>query len=185
MTLFPPGLFRDKLEIMVDEVDELIRAWQQQRPDLPVEAMQIWSRIHRLAMRLDEVRRAAFAGPGLETWEFDVLAALRKAGQPFQLSPSHLVRETHVTSGTMTNRIDRLETRGLVARESHPNDGRGVLVALTPEGRELVDEALTNLVWAENKLMAGITVDDRDCLNRALRNLLQMQAEPDPAGQVS
>ena len=92
-----------------DEVDDLVAAWQAQRPDLDVEPLQVLSRVSRLARHLDRARRDAFAGHGLEPWEFDVLAALRRQGPPYQLSPGALLRITLVTSGTMTNRIDRLE----------------------------------------------------------------------------
>src|SRR5579859_2381974 len=95
---------------MRDEVDELVAAWQAQRPDLDVEPLHVLSRISRLARHLDIARRGAFADHGLEAWEFDVLSALRRQGPPFQLSPGALIRATLVTSGTMTNRIDRLET---------------------------------------------------------------------------
>lgn len=160
---------------MVDEVDGLIAAWKRERPDLPVDPMHVWSRIHRLAIHLDGARRASFAELGVELWEFDVLAALRKAGAPYRLSPGQLTRETHVTSGTMTNRVDRLEARGLVVRESHPDDGRGVLVELTASGRELVDAALTRLLEVESSLLADITAGERDQLVRALRILLSTQ----------
>src|ERR1700730_5644723 len=91
-----------------DEVDDLVAAWREQRPDLDVAALQGLSRGSRLARHLDIARRGAFAAHGLESWEFDVLSALRRAGPPFQLTPGALLRATLVTSGTMTNRIDRL-----------------------------------------------------------------------------
>lgn len=160
---------------MVDEVDELVAAWQRELPGLPVEPMHIWSRVHRLAIHLDQTRRESFAGLRLETWEFDVLAALRKAGTPYRLTPGQLLRETHVTSGTMTNRVDRLVARGLVLRTSHPADGRGVLVELTPDGRELVDAALTSLLSAEDALLAGMTESERRLLADGLRSLLVRQ----------
>lgn len=160
---------------MTDEVDELIAAWKRERPDLPVEPMQIWSRIHRLALHLGDARRASFAELGLEIWEFDVLAALRKAGEPYRLTPGQLTKETHVTSGTMTNRVDRLEARNLVTRESHPDDGRGILVELTVAGRQLVDAALTALLRVETDLLSDISTGDRDRLARSLRVLLATQ----------
>ena len=123
-----------------DEVDDLVAAWQAQRPDLDVEPMQVLSRISRLARHLDIARRGAFADHGLESWEFDVLSALRRQGPPFQLTPGALLRATLVTSGTMTNRIDRLAAAGLVRREPDPRDKRGVLVTLTDRGREQVEE---------------------------------------------
>ena len=119
----------------VDEVDRITAAWQRERPDLDVSPLQVLSRVSRLARHLDLARRQAFAAHDLETWEFDVLAALRRAGAPYSLSPGQLGTETLVTSGTMTNRIDRLEDRGLVRREPDPSDRRGVRVVLTDEGR--------------------------------------------------
>src|SRR5881396_1598922 len=95
-----------------DEVDRLIAAWRRERPDLDVEPMEVLSRITRLARHLDLARRSAFAAHGLESWEFDVLSALRRSGRPYQLSPGQLLRETMVTSGTMTNRVDRLMDKG-------------------------------------------------------------------------
>lgn len=160
---------------MADEVDELITAWQRELPDSDVEPMQVWSRVHRLAIHLDAARRQAFAKNALESWEFDVLAALRRAGEPYQLSPGELTRETHVTSGTMTNRVDRLGARGLVVRDSHPADGRGVLVSLTAQGRKLVDSALLDLLGAEKRLLGGISDKQHDQLVKALRLLLTQQ----------
>src|SRR5215467_2014716 len=91
-----------------DEVDDLVAAWQAERPDLDVAPLQVLSRVSRLAKHLDRARRAAFAAHGLEAWEFDVLSALRRHGAPYQLSPGSLLHATLVTSGTMTNRIDRM-----------------------------------------------------------------------------
>src|SRR5204863_5704370 len=125
-----------------DEVDDLVAAWQAQRPDLDVEPLQVLSRVSRLARHLDRARRAAFASAGLEPWEFDVLSALRRQGPPYQLSPGALLHITLVTSGTMTNRIDQLEKAALVARHPDPQDRRGVLVRLTAVGRARVDSAL-------------------------------------------
>ncbi|GAE69061.1 transcriptional regulator [Cutibacterium acnes JCM 18909] len=103
--------------------------------------MEVWSRVTRLARRLDRDRAKAFSQWDLEGWEFDVLAALRRSGEPYQLSPGQLLNELEVASGTMTNRITRLSNRGLVRRLPHPKDGRGVIVELTDEGRDRVDGA--------------------------------------------
>ena len=159
-------------ESVRDEVDELVAAWRRERPDLDVAPMEMLSRISRLAQRLDRVRSAAFATHGLESWEFDVLAALRRSGPPYRLSAGQLVRETRVTSGTMTNRVDRLEGRGLVAREDHPEDRRGVLVRLTEAGALVVDAALTDLLDAERRMVEPVDRADRDQLVANLRSLL-------------
>ena len=118
-----------------DEVDRIVADWRRERPDLDVEPLEVFSRVTRLARHLDRARRAAFSSHELDGWEFDVLSALRRAGKPYEMSPGALVTATLVTSGTMTNRIDRLEERGLVERHRSPDDRRGVLVSLTDEGR--------------------------------------------------
>ncbi len=158
--------------LLHDEVDDLVAAWQAQRPDLDVEPFQVLSRISRLARHLDIARRGAFADHELESWEFDVLSALRRQGPPFQLTPGALLRATLVTSGTMTNRIDRLATAGLVRREPDPRDKRGVLVILTELGRERVDAALADLLRRERALLAGLTAEERQHLADLMRILL-------------
>ena len=122
------------LIVMEDEVDRLVAAWRRERPDLDVEPLEVLSRVSRLARHLDRARRLAFSEHSLEPWEFDVLTALRRAGTPYQLSPGQLLTQTLVTSGTMTNRIDRLAKKGLVERLPDPSDRRGVLVRLTDGG---------------------------------------------------
>jgi DNA-binding MarR family transcriptional regulator len=155
-----------------DEVDDLTAAWRQQRPDLDVEPLHVLSRVSRLARHLDIARRSAFAAHSLESWEFDVLSALRRAGPPFQLTPGALLRATLVTSGTMTNRIDRLAESGLVVREPDPSDRRGVLVTLSQRGREVVDAAFTDLLDREQALLASLPTDQRLVLADLLRTLL-------------
>lgn len=155
-----------------DEVDDLVSAWRRQRPDLDVAPLQVLSRVSRLARHLDIARRGAFAAHGLEPWEFDVLSALRRAGPPFQLTPGALLRATLVTSGTMTNRIDRLAAAGLVSREPDPRDRRGVLVTLSGPGRQAVDAALTGLVEREHELLARLGPQERQLLAGLLRTLL-------------
>jgi DNA-binding MarR family transcriptional regulator len=155
-----------------DEVDDLIAAWRQQRPDLDVAPLQVLSRVSRLARHLDIARRGAFAAHDLESWEFDVLSALRRAGPPFQLTPGALLRATLVTSGTMTNRIDRLASADLVYREPDPSDRRGVLVTLSARGRSVVDAALTDLLDREQALLAALSDEQRPVLADLLRTLL-------------
>src|SRR6478672_4825711 len=141
---------------MRDEVDDLVEAWALQRADLDLAPVAVFSRLSRLSRHLDLSRREAFPAQGIEPWEFDVLAALRRAGAPYELSPGRLLRETLVTSGTMTNRVDRLATRGFVERYPDPEDRRGVLVRLTPEGKEAVDGAFTALLEAERLLLEDL-----------------------------
>jgi DNA-binding MarR family transcriptional regulator len=155
-----------------DEVDDLVTAWRAQRPDLDVEPLQVLSRISRLARHLDIARRGAFADHGLESWEFDVLSALRRQGPPFQLTPGALLRATLVTSGTMTNRIDRLAAANLVRREPDPSDKRGVLVTLTDRGRRRVDAALDGLLSRERALLVGLDHEQRQQLADLMRVLL-------------
>lgn len=156
-----------------DEVDRIAAAWQRERADLDVTPLQILSRVSRLARHLDLARRQSFAAHSLEGWEFDVLAALRRVGEPYALSPGQLGAETLVTSGTMTNRIDRLESRGLVRREPDPNDRRGVRVLLTATGRRAVDDALSDLLGREHELLASLTPEQRSELSGLLRVLVQ------------
>ena len=154
-----------------DEVDRIVDAWQRERPDLDFAPLQVLSRVGRLARHLDRARRAAFASSDLESWEFDVLSALRRAGDPYHLSPKALLQQTLVSSGTMTNRIDRLVTRSLVERRTDPNDGRGILVVMTPLGRERVDGAIAQLVTAEAELLDALSPGDQERLAGLLRKL--------------
>jgi DNA-binding MarR family transcriptional regulator len=119
----------------------------------------------------------------LEPWEFDVLAALRRAGAPYELSPGRLVDRTLVTSGTMTNRVDRLAARGLVQRRPDPDDRRGVLVALTEDGRRTVDSAMADLLASETELLRPLDEPGRDRLVVLLRRLLGQFDRSDPVGR--
>lgn len=155
-----------------DEVDRLVAAWQRERPDLDVRPLEVLSRVTRLARHLDRARSTAFAAHGLESWEFDVLAALRRAGEPYTLSPGQLLSQTMVTSGTMTNRVDRLEDRGLAERLPDPADRRGVRVRLTAEGRQQVDAALADLLERERDLLRSLPRADQQTLSALLRRLV-------------
>ena len=152
-------------------MDRLVAAWARERPDLDVRPLEVLSRVTRLARHLDRARRTAFAAHGLETWEFDVLAALRREGKPYVLSPGQLISQTMVTSGTMTNRIDRLAEHGLVERQPAPDDRRGVLVQLTPAGLDRVDAAFADLLDVERGLLGDLDEADRDRLADLLREV--------------
>ncbi len=173
---------RTSYQPLEDEVDRIVAAWRRERPDLDVTPFEVLSRITRLSRHLDRARSAAFTRQGLESWEFVVFAALRRSGPPYQLSPSQLISKTLVTSGTMTNRIDRLAERGLVSRLPDPKDGRGVMVRLTSQGRELVDRAVADLLDRERELLS--VLDPVRC--RELANLLRRLVAPfdGPAGSA-
>lgn len=154
-----------------DEVDALVADWRRERPDLDVSSLEIWSRISRLAVILVGERARAYRRHGLTVWEFDVLSALRKLGAPYRASIGHLIRDNHVTSGTMTNRLDHLVARGLITRHADPHDLRSRTVQLTAEGLERVDAAIEGLVEAESGMLEGLPVD-RELLVGQLRTIL-------------
>ncbi len=166
----------------VDEVDAIVAAWQRERPDLDVEPLQVLSRVDRLAAVLDDRRAAAFVEHGLQRHEFDVLAALRRCGAPFEMTAGELVAATHVTSGTMTSRLDRLVTRAFVERRPDAQDGRLVRVRLTTSGRERVDAAFAALVAGERELVAVLPEAERARLAAALRDLLAAAGDDGPRG---
>ena len=157
---------------MRDEVDDLSDAWARERPDLDLAPVEVFSRLSRLSRHLDLARRDAFTSHGIEAWEFDVLAALRRAGEPYELSPGRLLRETLVTSGTMTNRVDRLAARGFVERSPDPADRRGVLVRLTGDGKTAVDGAFEALLKAEREFLQELDGREQEGLAALLRTLL-------------
>jgi DNA-binding MarR family transcriptional regulator len=157
---------------MQDEVDQIVAAWLRERADLDVAPLHVLSRIGRLAAVLDQRRSDAFVEHGLQGHEFDVLSVLRRSGVPFELTAGELAALTHVTSGTMTSRLDRLEARSFVSRHADPADGRLVRVRLTKLGRERVDAAFEALLESERELLATLGPARRDELADALRALL-------------
>ena len=157
---------------MRDEVDRLVSDWKRERPDLDFSPLEVLSRITRIARHLDIARRNAFAE--LDTSGFDVLAALRRAGDPHQLTPGQLIQETMVTSGTMTNRLDRLEEMNLITRQSDPRDGRGSIVTLTKSGMKAVDTAMEDLLGREREFLKTLSKTDL----KELASLLSAIAAP-------
>lgn len=154
-----------------DEVDRILTDWAAARPDLDLGPLAVFSRMTRVTKHVDRARAQAFERSGLASWEFDVLAVLRRGGPPFRQSPKILVQQTMVSSGTMTNRIDRMVERDLVRRLTDPNDGRGVLVEMTAQGQTLVDAAMTRLADAEERLIGGMPRAERERLAALLRKL--------------
>lgn len=157
--------------VRTDTVDGIVEQWSAQRPDLDFTPLAVFSRISRISKQLDALRRRAFAAAGLDLAEFDVLAALRRAGEPFALSPTQLLTTNQVTSGTMTNRINRLVGRGLVVREADTTDRRSVRVQITAEGKRRVDAAIRALVDTEDEVLRDLPSSERDALVTALRSL--------------
>ena len=154
-----------------DHVDMIVSQWHEQRPDVDVSGMAIIGRISRLERMIRPRLNATFARHGLESWEFDVLATLRRSGPPFRLSAGQLLRSMMITSGTMTNRIDRLEERGFIRRQPDPDDRRAVLVELTKSGLAKIDAALPDHAANEQRIIEALSSRDRDTLVRLLRKL--------------
>ena len=135
--------------------------------------MAVIGRLNEAALLVSRDRLApVFARFGLQHGEFDVLATLRRSGSPYALTPTALYEATMVSSGAMTNRLDRLERAGLIRRDPHPGDRRGVIVRLTEKGRALIDEALTAHVENEHAILAGLTAEERDALAGLLQKLI-------------
>jgi DNA-binding MarR family transcriptional regulator len=165
----------------VDAVDGHIAQWRTQRPDLPEEglaAMALFGRLGRVVGLAGPAIEAVFARYRLTTGEFDVLAALRRGGEPFTLTPGALSRALMLSPAAMTNRLDRLEREGLVSRALDPGNRRSMLVSLTAEGREAVDAAVVDHVANEQRLLAALTADEVDQLNALLRTLLGALGAP-------
>lgn len=162
--------------VRIREVDRIVAAWQRERPDIDVSPLLVLSRVSRLGEVLADRRKKIFAAHVLRPYEFDVLAALRRAGDPYEMTPGQLLTETHVTSGTMTNRLDVLVERQLVSRRPDPQDRRVTRVQLTSAGRTRVDSALTDLLEVEAQLLAGLSADDRNILAISLQHMLDCTA---------
>ncbi len=155
-----------------DAVDRIAAQWASERPDLDAGPMRVIGRLHRVAAALEVELRPVFSEAGLGSGDFDVLATLRRAGEPFTLTPTELSATMMVTSGAVTKRIDRLEERGLVRRAVSPQDGRGRLIALTPAGRRLVDRLVERHLANEDRLLTPLDKGERDQLGALLRKLL-------------
>ncbi|MFC0531247.1 MarR family winged helix-turn-helix transcriptional regulator [Phytohabitans kaempferiae] len=145
---------------MTDHVSRIQREWARERPDLDVSPQGVIGRLHRLAALLTEELCVVYRRHGLSEGEFDVLATLRRAGEPYERAPGELAAYTMVTTGGMTKRIDRLERAGLVTRRRSLRDGRGRVVALTEAGRELIDRAFTEHMHNERRLLSALSPEE-------------------------
>ncbi|MBP2335501.1 DNA-binding MarR family transcriptional regulator [Saccharothrix coeruleofusca] len=158
---------------MADHVDLVLDQWRAQRPDLDVSPMAVIGRLSRLARLVDGRLRTTFAAHGLDRASFDVLATLRRSPPPHRLTPTELMRASMVTSGAVTQRLDRLEARGLVTREPSRADGRGVVVGLTPDGLRLVEQTLPDHLATERRVLDALSAREREELAATLRKLLE------------
>ncbi len=158
---------------MADAIDAIIEQWRRERPEVAIEPMSVLGRVVRLARVLEREYKKFFAEHGLEQWEFDVLTTLRRSGEPYELMASALLKATMVTSGAITNRIDRMESKGLVERVRALDDRRSVLIRLTPHGREVVDQLLSlDLAYAAH-MLEPLEPIQREQLAAMLRTLLE------------
>lgn len=155
-----------------DRVDEILEQWRRERPDLDCGPMAVFGRLNRLERVSNAAIEARLGEHGLSRGEFDVLAALRRSGEPYTLAPTALARWMMLSSAAMTNRVDRVEAAGLVERRPDPGDRRGVLVALTPDGKRVVDAAVADHVENEQRLLEPLSEEEQRMLNALLRKLL-------------
>lgn len=158
---------------MADAIDAVIEQWRRERPDADIWPMGILGRIVRLSRVLEREYRKFFAEHGLEAWEFDVLTTLRRSGEPYELTASELLKASLVTSGAITNRIDRMEAKGLVERVRDQDDRRSVHIRLTPHGREVVDSLLDLHFANAVRMLQPLDHAEREQLANGLRTLLE------------
>jgi DNA-binding MarR family transcriptional regulator len=167
-----------------DHVDLVLEQWHAERPDMDVSPMAIIGRLSIASRLIDAELAQTFATHGLDAASFDVLATLLRAGSPYELTPTQLMRSAMITSGAITQRLDRLEARGLIARTPNTRDGRGVLATLTTAGRATIDRALPDHLQTEHRLLTGLTLQQREDLERTLHQLIEALSGPgDNAGQ--
>jgi DNA-binding MarR family transcriptional regulator len=155
-----------------DTIDQILDQWSEEKPELNTAALGVVIRVMALYRRFSREAASALEPLGLELWEYDVLSALRRQGRPFALSASGLARETDLSTGAMTNRIDGLEARGLVVREADEDDRRAVIVRLTPEGRKTIDEAILHRLEAAQESLRDLKAGERRQLADLLRAVI-------------
>jgi DNA-binding MarR family transcriptional regulator len=154
-----------------DSVDKLLDQWQEERPELDVSGLGLAVRIELLAKLLQRITAQSLSRIGLKTWEYDVLSALRRQGQPYDLPSTELAKESLLTSGAMTTRIDHLEEQGLVNRAPDPDDRRGVRVGLTSNGMEVIDQAIQKRLSIAESSVDSLNATERAAVENGLRKL--------------
>ncbi|NOH46921.1 MarR family transcriptional regulator [Vibrio rotiferianus] len=156
----------------MDAIDRVVSQWAKEKPDLDTEPMAIMGRLMRIAKHMENRVAEVHKRYDLKMGEFDVLATLRRSGEPYRLTPSELISSMMLTSGAMTNRLDKLEKKGLIDREHSKEDRRSVAVQLTSKGFELIDALIEQHLQAQHELMGSLTSDERGQVNQALKLLL-------------
>ena len=155
-----------------DHVDFIQAQWIQEKPELDTAPMGVIGRISRISRHLDQLLQRNYSKFNLNGGEFDVLASLRRSGHPYQLTPTELFNSLMLSSGAMTNRLDRLEDAELIKRLPNPSDRRGILVRLTEQGIELMDEAYPAHLANEEQILGSLTKTERKALTGLLRKML-------------
>ncbi len=155
-----------------DSIDRIEAAWNRERPDVDVSSIGIISRIWRIGRHLEHARKERLAAFGTDRVTLDVLAMLRRAGPPFRMTAGELTRHSLISSGGVSQRLEKLERAGLVARHIHSEDRRRIDVELTPAGVTLIDSILADLMAHEAALLSDLTVAEQDDLRRILKRLL-------------
>lgn len=163
-----------------DAVDAILAQWTRERPELDLGPMGVIGRLQRCATLLQLQLDQHFAQYGLSLWEFDMLATLRRAGQPYCLSPTALFSTLMVTSGTMTHRLKRMENNGLIQRKANPEDARSMLVQLSEKGLTLIDQMITGHIENERNIVRSIDVKDLHSLDQQLKRLLAVLETQQP-----
>jgi DNA-binding MarR family transcriptional regulator len=156
-------------EAASDAVDAIIQQWRQERPDVDVSSMAVFGRLQRIERLLRPQIEAVFSSHGLSSWEFDVLATLRRSGDPYELTAGELVESMMVASGTVTHRINQLEKRKLVQRRTNPHDRREVWVGLTRKGLALINQSMPDHAANQRRLLAGLSATEHRQLDELLR----------------
>ena len=149
---------------MTDQVDRILEQWQREKPGLDVSPMAVIGRLSRTTLAVDSRLSATFARHGLDVSSFDVLATLLRSGTPYRITPAELAREAMISTSAVAQRLNKLEARGLVAREANPNDGRGTLVALTGIGKELIEKALPDHLETERAILSPLNSEEQAVL---------------------
>lgn len=168
-----------------DGVDAIREQWRRERPDLDTGPMATIGRLGRCSQELHRYLNEVFTRFGLTSWEFDVLATLRRSGSPYRLAPTEIFSSLMLSSGTMTRQLHILAERGFISRSPNPKDARSMLVQLTPQGLALIDEAVTAHVANMARLFSRLEAKDIAALDRSLRELLATLESRDARAQTS